>query len=291
MLMDAGKVRVGLIQMTCEPEPRLNLEKAAARIEQAAERGAQVICLQELYRSWYPCQTEENANFDLAEPVPGPSIETLGRVAQARQVTVIVPIFERRAAGVYHNSAIVLDHQGRIAGHYRKMHIPDDPGYYEKFYFTPGDLDFVAHHTAGVSLGVLICWDQWFPEGARLTAMAGAQILFYPTAIGWTAEMSERVRGKLYQAWETIQRAHAIANGVFVAAVNRVGREGAIEFWGGSFLCDPFGEVLARASHTQEETLVVECDLGAIEETRRNWPFLRDRRIDAYGDLTRRLRG
>jgi N-carbamoylputrescine amidase len=289
--MDAGKVRVGLIQMTCEREPRLNLEKAAARIEQAAERGAQVICLQELYRSWYPCQTEENANFDLAEPVPGPSTETLGRVAQARQVTVIVPIFERRAAGVYHNSAIVLDHQGRIAGHYRKMHIPDDPGYYEKFYFTPGDLDFIAHPTAGANLGVLICWDQWFPEGARLTAMAGAQILFYPTAIGWTAEMSERVRSKVYQAWETIQRAHAIANGVFVAAVNRVGREGAIEFWGGSFLCDPFGEVLVRAGHTQEETLVVECDLGAIEETRRNWPFLRDRRIDAYGELTRRLRG
>ena len=276
--------------MTCEREPRLNLEKAAVRIEDAAARGAQVICLQELYRSWYPCQTEESGNFDLAEPVPGPSTEALGRVAAARNVTVIAPIFERRAAGVYHNSAIVIDRQGRIAGHYRKMHIPDDPGYYEKFYFTPGDLDFTAHRTEIASLGVLICWDQWFPEAARLTAMAGAQMLFYPTAIGWTAEMPEQVRHKLYQAWETIQRAHAIANGVFVAAVNRVGREGAIEFWGGSFVSDPFGEVIARASYAEEETLVVECDLNAIEETRRNWPFLRDRRIDAYGDLTRRFR-
>ena len=290
-MTDAGKIRVGLIQMTCDREPRLNLEKAAARIEQAAARGAQIICLQELYRSWYPCQTEENANFDLAEPVPGPSTETLGRVAAARKVTIIAPIFERRAAGVYHNSAIVIDQQGRIAGHYRKMHIPDDPGYYEKFYFTPGDLDFPAHRTDAANLGVLICWDQWFPEGARLTAMAGAQILFYPTAIGWTAEMPDPVRRKLYQAWETIQRAHAIANGVFVAAVNRVGSEGAIEFWGGSFVSDPFGEVIARASQADEETLVVECDLNEIEETRRNWPFLRDRRIDAYGDLTRRFRG
>jgi len=288
--MNELKIRVGLIQMTCEREPRLNLEKAAVRIEDAAARGAEVICLQELYRSWYPCQAEENGNFDLAEPIPGPSTETLGRVAAARNVTVIAPIFERRTAGVYHNSAIVIDKQGRIAGHYRKMHIPDDPGYYEKFYFTPGDLDFIAHRTDAATLGVLICWDQWFPEGARLTAMAGAQILFYPTAIGWTAEMSDPVRRKLYQAWETIQRAHAIANGVFVAAVNRVGREGAIEFWGGSFVSDPFGEVIARASHAEEEILVVECDLNAIEETRRNWPFLRDRRIDAYGDLTRRFR-
>ena len=276
--------------MTCEREPQINLERAATRIEEAAARGAQVVCLQELYRSWYPCQAEVNENFDLAEMVPGPSTETLGRVAARCGVAVIAPIFERRAAGVYHNSAIVIDNQGRIAGHYRKMHIPDDPGYYEKFYFTPGDLDFVAHRTDAASLGVLICWDQWFPEGARLTALAGAQILFYPTAIGWTADLTDAVRRKFYQAWETIQRAHAIANGVFVVAVNRVGREGAIEFWGGSFVSDPFGEVLARASHTAEEVLVVECDLGAIEETRRNWPFLRDRRIDAYTDLTRRFR-
>jgi N-carbamoylputrescine amidase len=320
--MDAGQVTIGLIQMSCERDPRHNLEKAGARIEEAAARGAQVVCLQELYRSQYFCQSEENASFDLAEPIPGPSTETLGRLAAARNITIIAPIFERRAAGVYHNSALVLDDRGQIAGHYRKMHIPDDPGYYEKFYFTPGDLDFLAHRTSAANLtiperssqthdlgrasqtpplpvlaapaaplvGVLICWDQWFPEAARLTAMAGAEILFYPTAIGWTPDMPEPLRRKMYSAWETIQRSHAIANGVFVAAVNRVGIEGAVEFWGGSFVSDPFGEVLARASHTDEEILVVACDLNQIEETRRNWPFLRDRRIDAYGDLTRRFR-
>jgi N-carbamoylputrescine amidase len=289
--MDAGQVTIGLIQMSCEREPQKNLDKAVARIEEAAARGATLVCLQELYRSWYPCQAEENANFDLAEPIPGPSTTTLGRLAAARHITIIAPIFERRAAGVYHNSAIVLDDRGGVAGHYRKMHIPDDPGYYEKFYFAPGDRDFIAHPTSAASLGVLICWDQWFPEAARLTAMAGAQILFYPTAIGWTLEMPAPLRHKMYSAWETIQRSHAIANGVFVAAVNRVGVEGAITFWGGSFVSDPFGEVLARASHSDEEILVVRCDLNAIEETRRNWPFLRDRRIDAYADLTRRLRG
>ncbi|MGH7842325.1 MAG: carbon-nitrogen hydrolase [Candidatus Binataceae bacterium] len=288
--MDAGLVTVGLIQMSCEPEVERNLDKAVARIEEAAARGARIVCLQELYRSWYPCQREENANFDLAEPIPGPSSKALGELAAARHLTIIAPIFERRAAGVYHNSALVLDDQGRVAGHYRKMHIPDDPGYYEKFYFTPGDRDFTAHQANAASLGVLICWDQWFPEAARLTAMAGAQILFYPTAIGWTPEMTAPVRHKLYSAWETIQRSHAIANGVFVAAVNRVGAEGATEFWGGSFVSDPFGEVLARASHTDEEILIVRCDLNQIEETRRNWPFLRDRRIDAYADLTRRFR-
>jgi N-carbamoylputrescine amidase len=276
--------------MSCASDPKLNLAKAAAHIDEAAARGTRVVCLQELYRSWYPCQAEESANFDLAEPIPGPTTETLAAVAAARKVTIVAPIFERRAAGVYHNSAVVLDERGRVAGHYRKMHIPDDPGYYEKFYFAPGDLDFIAHRTATAKLGVLICWDQWFPEGARLTAMAGAQILFYPTAIGWTADMPDAVRRKMYSAWETIQRAHAIANGVFVAAVNRVGVEGAIEFWGGSFVCDPFGEVIARASHNAEELLIADCDLSRIEETRRNWPFLRDRRIDAYGDLTRRFR-
>jgi N-carbamoylputrescine amidase len=288
--MDAGRVTIGLIQMCCEREPSRNLAKVVMRIETAAARGAQVVCLQELYRSWYPCQAEENGNFDLAETIPGPSTEELGRVAKARGITLIAPIFERRAAGIYHNSAVVIDVQGRVAGHYRKMHIPDDPGYYEKFYFTPGDRDFIAHQTGSANLGVLICWDQWFPEGARLTAMAGAQILFYPTAIGWTADMSPALRQKMYSAWETIQRSHAIANGVFVAAVNRVGIEDAVEFWGGSFVSDPFGEVIARADHAQEETLIVECDLNLIEETRRNWPFLRDRRIDAYGDLTKRFR-
>jgi N-carbamoylputrescine amidase len=289
--MDAGHIQIGLIQMTCDADPGHNLEKAASRIEEAAKRGAQVICLQELYRSQYLCQTEDNALFDLAETIPGPSTETLGRIAKAHKVVIIAPIFERRAPGVYHNSAVLLDESGRIAGHYRKMHIPDDPGYYEKFYFTPGDLDFIAHGTKRANLGVLICWDQWFPEAARLTAMAGAQILFYPTAIGWTPDMAPDVRERLYQGWETIQRAHAIANGVFVAAANRVGTEGEIEFWGGSFVCDPFGQVLLRAGHAQEETLVVDCDLNLIEDTRRNWPFLRDRRIDAYQDLTRRYRG
>ncbi|HVN90108.1 MAG TPA: carbon-nitrogen hydrolase [Candidatus Binataceae bacterium] len=288
--MDAGQLRIALIQMTCAREPERNLGRAIARIEDAAAGGAKVVCLQELYRSWYPCQTEENGNFDLAEPIPGPSTEKLGEVARAKKIAIIAPLFERRAAGVYHNSAVVLDATGQIAGLYRKMHIPDDPGYYEKFYFAPGDRDFIAHRVDNTSLGVLICWDQWFPEGARLTAMAGAQILFYPTAIGWTADMPEPLRRKMYSAWETIQRSHAIANGVFVASVNRCGSEGAIEFWGGSFICDPFGEVLARASHTDEETLIVDCDLNKIEDTRRNWPFLRDRRIDAYGDLTKRFR-
>jgi N-carbamoylputrescine amidase len=246
--------------------------------------------LQELYRSLYPCQSENNSQFDLAEPIPGPSSETLGKVAARCKIVIIAPIFERRAPGVYHNSALVLDSAGTVAGHYRKMHIPDDPGYYEKFYFAPGDLDFTSHHAGPADIGVLICWDQWFPEAARLTAMSGAQVLFYPTAIGWTSETSAHTRKLMYEAWETIQRSHAIANGVFVAAVNRVGIEGAIEFWGGSFVCDPFGEVIARASHAKEETLVVECDLARIERTRRNWPFLRDRRIDAYADLSRRFR-
>jgi len=288
--MEIGNLRVALIQMRCAGEPQGNLDKAATRIAEAAARSARVVCLQELYRSWYPCQTEENANFDLAEPVPGPTTETLGAVAARCGVTIIAPIFERRAPGVYHNSAVVIDERGQIAGLYRKMHIPDDPGYYEKFYFTPGDLDFVTHRTSSAEIGVLICWDQWFPEAARLTALAGAQILFYPTAIGWTAEMPDKLRRKMYSAWETIQRAHAIANGVYVAAVNRVGVEGAIEFWGGSFVSDPFGEVIARADHGEEEILLADCNLDKIEETRRNWPFLRDRRIDAYGDLLRRFR-
>jgi N-carbamoylputrescine amidase len=290
MIMQSGQLRIGLVQMACERDPGVNLEKAARRLEQAADDGAQIVCLQELYRSWYPCQSEDNSHFDLAEPIPGPSSETLRKIAAARKITIIVPIFERRAPGVYHNSALVLDSSGKIAGHYRKMHIPDDPGYYEKFYFAPGDLDFISHHAGPADIGVLICWDQWFPEAARLTAMGGAQVLFYPTAIGWTADMSSHTRKRMHEGWETIQRSHAIANGVFVAAVNRVGVEGDIEFWGGSFVCDPFGEVLARASHTKEETLIVDCDLARIEHTRRNWPFLRDRRIDAYADLTRRFR-
>jgi N-carbamoylputrescine amidase len=289
--MDSSHLQIALIQMACEREPSANLEKAASRIEQAARDGAQIVCLQELYRSLYPCRSEDDSQFDLAEPIPGPTTQHLAKLAAAHKIEIIAPIFERRAPGVYHNSALVLGSSGSVLGHYRKMHIPDDPGYYEKFYFTPGDLDFTSHRAGSADIGVLICWDQWFPEAARLTAMAGAQVLFYPTAIGWTAEMSAHTRKQMHEGWETIQRSHAIANGVFVAAVNRVGIEGEIEFWGGSFVCDPFGEVIARASHDKEEILMADCDLARIEQTRRNWPFLRDRRIDAYGDLSRRFRG
>jgi N-carbamoylputrescine amidase len=284
------KVALGLVQMSCGPEPGKNLDKAVSQIEEAARRGAQVVCLQELFRSRYFCQVEDPALFDLAEPIPGPTTEALGKVAAARKVIVVASLFERRAAGVYHNTAAVIDASGQVIGKYRKMHIPDDPRYYEKFYFTPGDLDFVAHPTAHGSLGVLVCWDQWFPEAARLTAMAGAQILFYPTAIGWWHGETPDDRAKMVEAWKTIQRSHAIANGVYVVVVNRTGVEDDLEFWGSSFVADPFGEVIASAGVSRDETLVVECDLGKIERTRRNWPFLRDRRIDAYGDLTRRFR-
>jgi N-carbamoylputrescine amidase len=290
MASHTDKVAIGLIQMSCAAEPRLNLDKAIAKIEEAAKRGAHIVCTQELFASHYPCQVEDPKFFDLAEPIPGPTTEALGAVAKARKVIIIASLFERRAAGVYHNTAAVIDASGAICGRYRKMHIPDDPRYYEKFYFTPGDLGFLAHPTAYGSVGVLVCWDQWFPEAARLTAMSGAPVIFYPTAIGWdTAEVPE-VRARQIAAWETVQRGHAIANGVFVAAVNRVGVEDGLEFWGNSFVCDPFGEVIARASTSAEETMVVQCDLRLVEETRRNWPFLRDRRIDAFGDLTRRLR-
>src|ERR1700676_229019 len=284
------KVAIALLQMSCAPEPRLNLEKAITRIAEAAKRGAQIVCTQELFRAHYPCQTEDPKFFDLAEPIPGPTTEALGATAKAHKIIIVASIFERRAAGVYHNTAVVLDETGKIVRRYRKMHIPDDPRSYEKYYFPPGDLDFVAHPTSRGTVGVLVCWDQWFPEAARLTAMAGAQILFYPTAIGWWHGETADVRPVQRDAWETIQRSHAIANGVFVAAVNRVGIEGELEFWGDSFVADPFGEIIARASATAEETLIAECDLAKIEQVRRNWPFLRDRRIDAYADLTRRFR-
>src|SRR5450432_180430 len=284
---------LGLVQMRCSKDPRDNLERALAHVRAAAKAGAQVICLPELFSTQYFCQTEDHANFDLAEPIPGPSSEALARVAKEARVVVIGSLFERRAAGVYHNTAVVLDADGSTRGLYRKMHIPDDPAYYEKFYFTPGDLGFRAFDTAYGRLGTLVCWDQWYPEGARLTALAGADILFYPTAIGWhPAEKAEHGAAQA-SAWQTIQRSHAIANGLFVAAVNRVGHEGpadgGIEFWGGSFVADPFGVVLAEASRTEEEILVVCCDLARTEEVRRNWPFLRDRRIDAYGPITRRM--
>jgi N-carbamoylputrescine amidase len=287
--MASQPLRVALVQMSCETEPPRNLERALARIEEAAARGAKVVCLQELFRSRYFCQSEEARYFDLAEPIPGPTTEALSAVAAARKVVVVGSIFERRAEGIYHNTAVAIDADGRLAGCYRKMHIPDDPHYYEKFYFTPGDLDFTAHRTAWGTIGALVCWDQWFPEAARLVALAGAQVVFYPTAIGWERGEVERVRRRQLQAWETVQRGHAIANGMFVAVANRVGVEDSLEFWGTSFVVDPFGEVIARAG-ASEEILIADCDLALIEETRRNWPFLRDRRIDAYGDLLRRFR-
>jgi N-carbamoylputrescine amidase len=282
-------VRVGLVQMTCGPEPEPNMEKAVARVREAAGRGAQVVCLQELFRSQYFCQTEDTELFKLAEPIPGPSTERLGALARELGVVVIASLFERRAPGLYHNTAVLLDADGTVAGKYRKMHIPDDPLYYEKFYFTPGDLGFSSHDTAYGKLGALVCWDQWFPEAARLTALSGAQFLFYPTAIGWLPEEDEEMNQAQHGAWETIQRAHAIANGVYVVAVNRVGREGSLQFWGQSFVVDPFGRVVAKASATEEEVLVVDCPLDAIERTRQNWPFLRDRRIESYAGLNYRF--
>lgn len=281
---------VGLVQMTCDEKPDKNLKKALERIDAAAKRGATVVCLQELFRSQYFCQSEDIKLFSLAESIPGPSTDAICKLAKQKKVVVVASLFERRTAGVYHNTAVVIDADGRIAGKYRKMHIPDDPLYYEKFYFTPGDLGFRVHDTAAGKAGVLVCWDQWFPEAARLTALAGAQMLFYPTAIGWLPTEGEEMNQAQHSAWETIQRAHAIANGVFVIVVNRVGREGQLQFWGQSFVADPFGRIIAKASPDKEEILIVECDMTRIEETRQNWPFLRDRRIDAYGDLTLRVR-
>jgi N-carbamoylputrescine amidase len=285
--------RVGLVQMRSTPDPAENLERAVVRVREAAQRGAQVVCLPELFRSQYFCQREDVALFDLAEPIPGPSTERLGPLAKELQVVIIASLFEKRAPGLYHNTVVVLDVDGSNRGLYRKMHIPDDPLFYEKFYFTPGDLGFKSFETAHGRLGTLICWDQWYPEAARLTALSGADILFYPTAIGWHPKEKAEHGAAQASAWQTIQRSHAIANGLFVAAVNRVGHEGpaggGIEFWGGSFLADPFGVVLAEASRTEEEILVVECDPRRTEDVRRNWPFLRDRRIDAYAPITRRM--
>jgi N-carbamoylputrescine amidase len=288
-----SKFRIGLIQMACSKDPNENLAKAEWRIREAAGKGAQIVCMQELFRSQYFCQREDAALFDLAEPVPGPTTESFARLARELQVAIIGSVFERRAAGVYHNTALVIDADGSLLGIYRKMHIPDDPGYYEKYYFTPGDLGFRCFDTRFARVAPLVCWDQWYPEAARLAALAGAQVLFYPTAIGWHPAEKARDGAAELDAWRTIQRAHAIANGLYVAAVNRVGYEGppetGLEFWGGSFVADPFGQVLAEASHDREETLVVECDPRRIEEVRRNWPFLRDRRIDAYTGIVSRL--
>ncbi len=280
---------MGLVQMSCAPKPEVNLKKAIELINSAAKKGAQIVCLQELFRSQYFCQTENIELFSLAETIPGPSTDTLSKVARQNKIVIVASLFEKRAAGVYHNTAVILDSNGKIAGKYRKMHIPDDPLYYEKFYFTPGDLGFRTHDTEYGKVGALVCWDQWFPEAARLTALSGAQFLFYPTAIGWLPNEQPTMNEAQHSAWETIQRAHAIANGVYVVVVNRVGREGELTFWGQSFVADPFGRILAKASADQEEVLIVDCDLDKIEETRQNWPFLRDRRIDFYTPLSARF--
>jgi N-carbamoylputrescine amidase len=272
-----------------------NLDRAVAKVEEAANLGAQVICLPELFRSQYFCQREDADLFDLAESIPGPSTEALGKVAKAKNVTVVASLFERRAVGLYHNTVAYINANGEVADIYRKMHIPDDPAYYEKFYFTPGDLGFKSFDTQAGRVGTLICWDQWYPEGARLTALRGANVLFYPTAIGWHPHEKEQYGAQQRDAWQTIQRSHAIANGVYVAAVNRVGHEkwkadvAGIEFWGTSFLCDPFGVVIAEGSTDKEEILIGEIDIARMEEVRRNWPFLRDRRIDAYVGIDRRF--
>ncbi|MBP87609.1 MAG: acyltransferase [Planctomycetaceae bacterium] len=286
--LDRRLVSLALLQMSCADDKAANVQKAIGRIRDAAEQGANVICLQELFHNQYPCQTEEHDRFAEAETIPGPSSDALSAAARQYGVVVIGSLFERRAAGVYHNTAIVFDADGSQVGMYRKMHIPDDPLYYEKFYFTPGDLGFRSFPTRFGRIGVCICWDQWFPEAARLTAMSGAEILFYPTAIGWLPDEKEAFGESQHSAWETMMRSHAIANGVFVAATNRVGVEGQLRFWGASFVSDPYGNVLARATHDAEETLVVECDLSTINTARTHWPFLRDRRIDAYDGLSKR---
>lgn len=287
-------VKLGLVQTSCVASPAANLKKTLAAVEKAAKSGAQIICTQELFRSYYFCQNEDHENFKLAESIPGPSTDAFQKLAKKYKVVIVASLFEKRASGLYHNTAAIIDADGSFLGIYRKMHIPDDPLFYEKFYFTPGDTGFKAWKTKYAKIGVLICWDQWYPEGARLTAMQGAEILFYPTAIGWHPSEKAEYGVRQHGAWETIQRSHAVANGCFVAAVNRIGLEqpiggDGIEFWGQSFVAGTSGEILSKASVDKEETLIVPVDLNKVDVTRTHWPFLRDRRIDAYGDLTRRL--
>jgi N-carbamoylputrescine amidase len=292
MMKKQSAFRVGLVQTSCSTDPAINLEKAILSIREAAKRGAQIICLEELFRSQYFCREEKAELFDLAETIPGPSTEAIGKIAKEHGVVVVASLFEQRATGLYHNTAAVINADGTLGGIFRKMHIPDDPLFFEKFYFTPGDLGFKNFDTPFGRIGVLVCWDQWYPEAARLTAMQGANILFYPTAIGWHPHEKAQYGAAQLDAWKTIQRSHAIANGIYVCAVNRVGFEGTpdagLEFWGNSFVADPFGVVLSEASNDKEELLVVECDPARMEEVRRNWPFFRDRRIDHYGGLTSR---
>ena len=286
-----SKVKVGLVQMSCSGSKEENLQKAIAGIKDAAAKGAQIVCLQELFTSLYFCDVEDYENFKLAEKIPGVTTETLGQVAASLNVVVIASLFEKRTQGIYHNTTAVIDADGKYLGMYRKMHIPDDPAYYEKFYFTPGDLGYKTFDTKFAKIGVLICWDQWYPEASRLTALQGAEILFYPTAIGWATSQDEATNIEQYNAWQTIQRSHAVANGVHVVSVNRVGLEqnGAMKFWGGSFVSNPFGTLLYKGSHDNEETEVVEIDTDATDRYRTHWPFMRDRRIDSYENITKRF--
>ena len=286
-----SKVKVGLVQMSCSGDAKSNMDKAIAGIKNAAVKGANIVCLQELFTSLYFCDVEDYENFKLAEPVPGPSTDLLSAVAKEAGVVVIASLFEKRAQGLYHNTTAILDADGSYLGKYRKMHIPDDPAYFEKFYFTPGDLGYKMFETKYGKIGVLICWDQWYPEASRLTALMGAEILFYPTAIGWATSQDEATNTEQYNAWQTIQRSHAVANGVHVVSVNRVGLEqnGAMKFWGGSFVANPFGSLIVKATHDQEEVIVTELDLSKTDSYRTHWPFLRDRRIDSYGDIVKRF--
>ena len=294
MKSSSSVVKLGLLQHACSADPKTNLAKTLALAERAAKQGAQIICTQELFRSQYFCQNEDHENFKLAEPIPGPSTAAFQKLAKKHSVVVVASLFEKRASGVYHNTAVIIDADGSLLGMYRKMHIPDDPLFYEKFYFTPGDLGFKAWRTRYGKIGVLICWDQWYPEGARLTAMQGAEILFYPTAIGWHPKEKKEYGTNQHGAWELIQRSHAVANGCYVAAINRIGLEQPIggdglEFWGQSFVAGTSGQILAKASVDKEEVMIVPVDLSKVDVTRTHWPFMRDRRIDAYGGLTQRL--
>ena len=286
-----AKVKVGLVQMSCVKEAQPNLQKAIAGIKDAAANGAQIVCLQELFTSLYFCDVEDYENFKLAESIPGPSTDALSAVAAELKVVIIASLFEKRAQGLYHNTTAVIDADGKYLGKYRKMHIPDDPAFYEKFYFTPGDLGYKVFETKYARLGVLICWDQWYPEAARITAMMGAEILFYPTAIGWATNQDEATNEEQYNAWQTIQRSHAVANGVHVVSVNRVGfeQDDKMKFWGGSFVSNPFGKLLYLASHDKEENVVVEIDTQKTDFYRTHWPFMRDRRIDSYQPITQRF--
>ncbi len=286
-----SKVKVGIVQMSCVKDKTVNFQKAIEKIREAVGKGAQIVCLQELFSSLYFCDVEDYDNFQLAESIPGPSTETLQKIAGENNIVIIASLFEKRTQGIYHNTTAVFDTDGRYLGKYRKMHIPDDPAYYEKFYFTPGDLGYKVFETKYAKIGVLICWDQWYPEAARITSLLGAEILFYPTAIGWSTTQDVSTNTEQYDAWQTIQRSHAIANGVHVVSVNRVGIEqnGAMKFWGGSFISNPFGGLLVQASHDQEEVIVQEVDVAKTDSYRTHWPFMRDRRIDSYLPITKRF--